>query len=302
MGAPNPIVNLIVQGARARGLDPQAVLAVASQEGLSGRVGDGGHAFGPFQLNDAGGVLTGKFPQWTPQQRQQWASSPAGIGYALDGIAKAARGLHGQQAVSAIVSRFERPANPGREIAGANAAYGTMPVQTPTMGVPGLQTPPQRPTVDRNAMALLNQGAALFGLPPLPTPVASSAPVRLPTWAAQPGPSPTAAPPPLPKGRSLPWLEHQAAPFGLTVTATTNGKHAPGSYHYQSRAIDMGGPPERMAAAADYALAHPGQFTEMLYTGPGHPNFFISGGKVYPISQLDPALAAEHTTHVHWAR
>lgn len=27
---------------------------------------------------------------------------------------------------------------------------------------------------------------------------------------------------------------------GLVVTATTNGRHAPGSYHYQKRAVDLG--------------------------------------------------------------
>jgi hypothetical protein len=57
-----------------------------------------------------------------------------------------------------------------------------------------------------------------------------------------------------------------------------------------------------MAAAANYALAHPGLFTEMFYTGPGHPNYFISGGKVLPLSQLDRSLYLEHENHVHWAR
>lgn len=314
----NPIVNLIIQGARARGLDPAAVLAVASQEGLSGRIGDGGHAFGPFQLNDAGGVLTGKFPNLTPQQRQQWASSPAGINYALDGIAQVARGQRGQQAVNAIVTRFERPANPGREIAGANAAYGSYaggytapPVPSPSTpaangGIPGLSAPvPGRPV--GNTLAILNEGARMFGLPPLPA-VTSSAPSRLPMTAgsaaapplAQTRPTPTA--PPKVTGRTLPWLEHQAAPFGLTITSTTGGQHAPHSYHYQGRAVDLGGPPARMAAAANYALAHPGLFTEMFYTGPGHPNYFISGGKVLPLSQLDRNLYLEHENHVHWAR
>lgn len=119
-------------------LDPQAVLAVASQEGLSGGIGDGGHAFGPFQLNNAGGVITNKFQGQTPDQIQQWASSPAGIDYALAGINKVAAGQKGQQAVSSIVSGFERPANPSREIAGANAAYGRnygSPTATPGVGL-----------------------------------------------------------------------------------------------------------------------------------------------------------------------
>lgn len=51
--------------------------------------------------------------------------SPAGIGYALDRIAQVARGQTGAQAVNSIVTRFERPANPAGEIAGALAAYGS---------------------------------------------------------------------------------------------------------------------------------------------------------------------------------
>lgn len=112
------------------GLDPNAVLAVSSTEGLSGGIGDGGHAFGPFQLNNAGGVLTGMFAGQSPEQIQAWASSPAGIDWGLSHIAKVARGLHGQQAINAIVTQFERPANIPHEIAGATAAYGNLPTYT----------------------------------------------------------------------------------------------------------------------------------------------------------------------------
>lgn len=97
-------------------LDPQAVLGVSRQEGLSGGIGDGGHAFGPFQLNNAGGVITGKFQGQTPEQINQWAWSPAGIDYALQGISKVAAGQHGDQAVNSIVRNFERPADPNGEV------------------------------------------------------------------------------------------------------------------------------------------------------------------------------------------
>lgn len=109
----------ITAQARARGLDPQAVLAVASREGLGGGVGDGGHAFGPFQLNDAGGVLTGR-----PGNHRAFAEGRAGINYALDSMAQVARGLKGEAAIRAIVTKFERPAAPEAEIAGALSAYG----------------------------------------------------------------------------------------------------------------------------------------------------------------------------------
>lgn len=136
-------------------LDPRAVLAVASQEGLGGGIGDGGHAFGPFQLNNAGGVITGKFPGQTPEQINQWAWSPAGIDYALSGINNVAGGLKGAPAVTNIVSRFERPANIPRETQGALRAYGGVPVvsgaDTASMPPQGLTGPPggtSRPSPD----------------------------------------------------------------------------------------------------------------------------------------------------------
>jgi hypothetical protein len=102
------------------GIDPKAALAVARMEGLSGGVGDGGHAFGPFQLNDAGGVITGR-----AGDHRQFAESQAGIDFALERMAQAgARGKKGFAAIDAIVRNFERPADPDHEVAGARAAYG----------------------------------------------------------------------------------------------------------------------------------------------------------------------------------
>lgn len=98
----------IARMARKYGLDPRAVLADARGEGLSGGVGDGGHAFGPFQMNNAGGVLTNA-P--LSHQNNKWAWSNQGINYALRNMAKVAGGLHGEAAVRAIVTRYERPAD-----------------------------------------------------------------------------------------------------------------------------------------------------------------------------------------------
>jgi hypothetical protein len=109
--------NLIAQEARRRGLDPAAVLAVASVEGgFGGAVGDQGTSYGPFQLHQGGALPRGR--------GSQWANSPAGIAYALNQIARVAGGKHGRQAIAAIVSRFERPAAPGAEIAKASSRYG----------------------------------------------------------------------------------------------------------------------------------------------------------------------------------
>lgn len=180
---------------------------------------------------------------------------------------------------------------------------------------------PVRPTVplpttgkglSPNVFALLNQGNELVGLPSLPAALAGSTAssatkaVRPAAAAVPPAaaatPRTTAVKPPKITGPSLRYIEHVAAPFGLTITSTTGGQHAKNSYHYRGRAVDFGGNPKNMAALANYALQHPAQFTEMFYTGPGHPNYFISDGKVLPLSQLDPGLYKEHENHVHLAR
>lgn len=112
------VAHYIAQRARALGLDPNAVLAVARQEGLSGGVGDHGTSFGPFQLHIGGAMPRGI------RNPQAWAESPAGINYALSRINSVAHGLRGRQAIENIVSRFERPANVAGEVAGALADYG----------------------------------------------------------------------------------------------------------------------------------------------------------------------------------
>ena len=130
--------------AQARGLDPRAVLAVAGQEGLGGGIGDQGTSFGPFQLH-YGGAYPSSAPQGAAAS-QAWAWSPEGINYAL-GQMSFARGMTGRQAVRNIVSRFERPADPGSEIQGALASYGHVDggsagIPTGVGGVPPVNQPP----------------------------------------------------------------------------------------------------------------------------------------------------------------
>jgi hypothetical protein len=113
----------ITRRARQLGLDPHAVLAVASVEGgFRGAVGDQGTSFGPFQLH-WGGAMPREFSGNT-RRSQAWANSPAGIDYALNQIAAHARGLTGKDAIHAIVTKFERPAAPGAEIQKALGRYG----------------------------------------------------------------------------------------------------------------------------------------------------------------------------------
>lgn len=115
-------------------IDPAAELAVTRQEGLSGGIGDGGHAFGPNQANDAGGTLTGKLPSnWTPQQKNAWAWSPPGLDFQLSGVAAASGGQHGARAIENTIRKYERPADPNGEVAralgqsGGGAAPGAGP-------------------------------------------------------------------------------------------------------------------------------------------------------------------------------
>ena len=137
--------SYIQQRAGALGLDPNAVLAVAGQEGLSGAIGDQGTSFGPFQLH-WGGAMPSRFVG-NQQASNAWAWSQPGIDYALSQM-NAARGLQGQAAVSSIVRNFERPADPSGEAARAWAAYGkqgaTPSVPLPQSGkLPMVMGPPQ---------------------------------------------------------------------------------------------------------------------------------------------------------------
>jgi len=116
--------SYIVSHAQQLGLDPRAVLAVAATEGvtLPSHIGDSGTSFGPFQLH-AGGALPPDVWSKGASYAQQWANSPAGIDYALGRIQTVAQGLQGQGAISNIVSKFERPADPAAEISRATSIY-----------------------------------------------------------------------------------------------------------------------------------------------------------------------------------
>lgn len=112
----------------ARSVDSTAADAVFSREGASGGIGDGGHAFGPGQFNNAGGVWTGRDPGATPEQLNQAAWSPQGLTELANDVAKVAAGQKGNAAIQSIVTGFERPRNEPAEIQGAEAAYGSAPL------------------------------------------------------------------------------------------------------------------------------------------------------------------------------
>ena len=115
------LADYVQKRAPVYGLDPRAVMAVASQEGLGGGIGDNGTSFGPWQMHQ-GGAYPSSAPQ-EPASANAWAWSPAGIDYALGRMSSVAGNQKGPTAVHSIVYDFERPANPAKEYAGALAVY-----------------------------------------------------------------------------------------------------------------------------------------------------------------------------------
>lgn len=110
------VASYVLKQAPRYQLDPNAVVAVALQEGLltkGGAPGDNGTSFGPWQLHQ-GGAYPASAPQ-TKDAANAWAWSDAGINYALGRMQSVAGGMKGRQAVKAIVYRFERPADPATE-------------------------------------------------------------------------------------------------------------------------------------------------------------------------------------------
>jgi hypothetical protein len=104
-------------------------------------------------------------------------------------------------------------------------------------------------------------------------------------------------------GNVLAFLSSLGKQYGVPVTSTTEGQHAPHSYHYQGRAEDYGGHDyAKLAQLYAYALAHPKQFKEAFYTGPGAKPYYVKNGQELPIGQLDPGLRRQHANHVHLAR
>lgn len=273
MAQPSNLAQLLAPGAKARNLDLNALLAIAAHEGASGGIGDGGHAFGPFQLNNAGGVLTGKFRGMTPQQENAWAWSPAGINYALDGIARVASGQRGAQAITSIASRFERPANVGAEISDALAHYGkgAGPVSATAVPVsPGAAAAPSPQPSGGNILGSLisstNQSLGLGSSPTLASLLNGS--------FSPAGPRAPMAAAPAPAGRGgmtqidgvtvdqaiSPALQQLITRFGVKPTsgyrdAAHNAQvgGASNSDHLRGDAVDFGGTPQQLAALYRYA-------------------------------------------------
>jgi hypothetical protein len=89
-------------------------------------------------------------------------------------------------------------------------------------------------------------------------------------------------------GSRLSDARERAQELGLTITSTTGGRHAPGSYHYRGRAIDVSG--SRGAMRKFY--------TEMSRTNPTELFYDPMGGMKHG-RNIGPI--GGHGNHVHVA-
>lgn len=85
---------------------------------------------------------------------------------------------------------------------------------------------------------------------------------------------------------------------GLVITATTDGTHAEGSYHYKGRAIDISGDSKTMFEAAAWIHQH---FKYLLAEGIHNPNLSVKYHKDVPSSYWGSEVWGEHRNHIHVA-
>lgn len=173
-------LQAIQRAAHDEGLaDWRALAAVGNSEsGLNpANIGDGGTSFGLFQLHQGGAL--GNMPR---SQALQYLDAYKNARFAARQIkALGIHGLTGHDAINAIVTRFERPANPGAEVARAwdwyqNQGKGltgpspAAPTSAASMASPA--TTPSNPIGQSTAPAqsLINSNAKMFHLPTIHLP------------------------------------------------------------------------------------------------------------------------------------
>jgi hypothetical protein len=103
------------------------------------------------------------------------------------------------------------------------------------------------------------------------------------------GAAPAGAPRSGSRAANLAYAKRRAVQLGLTITSTTGGRHAPRSYHYQGRAVDVAGSPSAMRQF--YREMRQMQPTELFYDPIGS----------YKKSRGDGGAIGGHGTHVHVA-
>lgn len=85
---------------------------------------------------------------------------------------------------------------------------------------------------------------------------------------------------------------------GLSITSTTGGTHAKGSYHYRGMAVDIGGSPDLMNQAAGWISQN---MAGSLAEGIHNPNLSIKNGKAVDPSFWGATTWAGHANHIHLA-
>ncbi|MBA3841043.1 MAG: C40 family peptidase [Actinobacteria bacterium] len=133
---PDPLAA-IKRAAAANGLDWRPLAAIAQHEsGLNpAAIGDGGHAFGLFQNNNAGGTITGD-----PNPRR-FLNPNVSADYTAKALARLnLSGLTPEQQIHEIVYRYERPADKPAEERAALGYY-----RTRYAGLPGQVAPAGQP-------------------------------------------------------------------------------------------------------------------------------------------------------------
>jgi cell wall-associated NlpC family hydrolase len=160
---PNAL-GAIKQAAGAKGLDWRPLASVAQYEsGLNPRaLGDGGHAFGLFQNNNAGGTITGD------PNPQRFFNPLTSAQYATNAVSKL--GLQGktpEQQIHDIVYRYERPADPGKEYAaalqnyrqrfGGHSAATVAPLPAAALAASPAAAKPSLPALPQASLAPLQQ-------------------------------------------------------------------------------------------------------------------------------------------------
>lgn len=97
-------------------------------------------------------------------------------------------------------------------------------------------------------------------------------------------------------GSKMTYYSDAAKRYGLKVTSTTGGTHAPGSWHYKGQALDASGKPSDQKAFAKAMAARATDLEELIYiSGPCADN-----GRVVSCAFYAASLPG-HADHVHIA-
>lgn len=288
----NPIAQQILAQARRTGADPYTMLATAVVEsGLNPQaVGDNGTSYGLYQMHvgGAGGRSHDEArrylnPSASIENRARAFRGGAGGEWAAS-VQRPADAAGYARKVNAVIAQLRK---------GGGLPKGVLNAPVTSAGGGGGVAP----GVDGSRKALALSMLFSDDDPEFGNMLAASALRRgdsessLASVPARGAASAPAGPSLLGGGKTLDQLSALAKRFGLPITSTTGGKHAPGSYHYSARAVDVGlGPGGKKLQ--QYARSHPGEFKEFFGPMPWH----IKSGRI--VNGAFP----DHNDHYHAAR